>query len=348
MPSEATVLFVDRDPPSGFMALEERCLGEESRVVRLTYPGRPTLRFVLDTFRWCWRVDAVYVFFASEHALVPALASAVTNRRFILVPAGYDYANLPERSYGLAARGRAWLPKLIGRLCDVALPISQQTLWEFLALVPSAAPRTFLAYLAVDPTEWESPGVTRDPDRVVTVGYVDAESWSRKGIDRFVEAAAADPDREYVLAGEVKPEIGGFLQSLRIDNLRITGHLPHDELVRLLWSSGIYAQLSWHETFGVALAEAMLCGCAPVITPCAALAETAGRWAEYVPYERDVETDVKTIARVAHKFSDADRMGMRSDVADRFSVRARARLLADAVHGRLQPSRRGLSRRRSN
>jgi glycosyltransferase involved in cell wall biosynthesis len=329
MSERRRVAFVDRDPPSGFMQVDRRCLEGRFPVEHLVYPGSITPGFVTATLRAVARNDVIYVFFASEHALVPALAARLLRRRFVLVPAGYDYANVPEHRYGLAARGRGWLPRLIGRLCDVALPISRQTEWEFLTMVPSAAPRTRLGYLAVDPDQWTDPGVERDPELVVTLGYVDAEAWSRKGIDRFVEAARADPSRRYVLAGRIAPDVEQLIDRIAPANLERPGRLEHEQLRRLFWSAGVYAQLSWHETFGVAMAEAMLAGCIPVIRRSPALHEVAGRWAVTV----DEDDDVRAIARASVRATTVDRDAMRRDIASRFSLEARTQVLADAVLG---------------
>jgi hypothetical protein len=324
------VAFVDRDPASGFMAVDRSCLEGHARVEHLVYPGSITPRFVAASLVAAARNDLVYAFFASEHALVPALVFKLTGRRFLLVPAGYDYANVPEHTYGLAARGRGWLPRLLGRLCDVALPISRQTLWEFLEMVPSAAPRTTLGYLGVDPTAWQDPGVERDPSTVVTLGYIDDEAWSRKGIDRFVAAAVADPGRRYVLAGRITPDVSARIDPIAPPNLERPGRLDHESLRRLFWGAGIYAQLSWHETFGVAMAEAMLCGCVPVMRSSMALHEVAGRWAVTVD-DAVGETDAEAIARAERAQADLDRPAMRDDVGTRFSLERRQALLAWAV-----------------
>ncbi|HVN50470.1 MAG TPA: glycosyltransferase [Acidimicrobiales bacterium] len=321
------IAFVDREPPSGFMAVDRRCLESRAEVEHLVYPGSITPGFVRSCLAAAARNDLVYAFFASEHALVPALVFKATGRRFLLVPAGYDYANVPEHHYGLAARGRAWLPKLLGRLCDEALPISQQTMWEFLDLVPSAAPRTMLGYLGVDATAWEDPGVARD-DVVVTLGYIDDEAWSRKGIDRFVAAAADDPTRRYVLAGRITPEVSARIDAIGPANLERPGRLDHEELRRLFWGAQVYAQLSWHETFGVAMAEAMLCGCVPVVRASMALHEVAGPWAVTVEAS---ERDVDAIARAARSAVGVDRAAMRDDIAERFSLERREQVLAAAV-----------------
>ena len=46
----------------------------------------------------------------------------------------------------------------------------------------------------------------------------------------------------------------------------------------------VYAQLSFHEGFGVSVAEAMLCECTPVLSTKGALPEVGGKNAYYTSY----------------------------------------------------------------
>ena len=113
---------------------------------------------------------------------------------------------------------------------------------------------------------------------MVTVGYVDEVSWGRKGIDRFVDLARSDPERRFVLVGRIDPSIvSAHLQSPP-PNLELAGFLSEDALCRLLQRAGTYVQLSWHEGFGVSMAEAMMAGCRPLISTSPALAEVAGEF----------------------------------------------------------------------
>jgi glycosyltransferase involved in cell wall biosynthesis len=322
------VLIVDREPPSGFMTADRAALEDEFAIEHVSYAGRPTMAFVVATWRAVRRCDAVYAFFASEHALVPVLLAKACRRRVVLTVGGYDVACDRVHRYGLAATHRGWLPKLLCRLADAVLPMSEAAAEELLALAPSVAGKVTVAYLAVDGSEWPDVAVPRDSSRVVTVAYVDEDSWSRKGIDRFIAAARHDPHRQYVLAGRVSRAIESRLASARAPNLVVTGYLSHSELNRLLWSAGMYAQLSWHEGFGFAMVEAMLCGCVPVISDLAALRETAGRWAVVVTPKQGVDAAFGHAAAAS-----TDRLAMRTDVAARFSLEARAVALARAIHG---------------
>jgi len=55
------------------------------------------------------------------------------------------------------------------------------------------------------------------------------------------------------------------LQARRIENLSLFGPLPQETLIGLYQASSVYAQCSYTETFGACVAEAMLCGCVPVV-----------------------------------------------------------------------------------
>jgi glycosyltransferase involved in cell wall biosynthesis len=63
-----------------------------------------------------------------------------------------------------------------------------------------------------------------------------------------------------------------------------TGYVSDELLVALYRKAKVYCQLSAHESFGVALAEAMACGCVPVVTNRYALPEVVGDAGFYVPY----------------------------------------------------------------
>jgi len=324
-PVRPRVAFVDREPPSGFMAADLELLRMLGDVRRIGYPGWPSPRYLLDCFAVVARVDVVFAFFASEHALLPSLVARGLRRRFVVVVGGYDTANEPTFRYGLVARGAGWLPRAVIRRADVVLPISSSAARELLALVPDAAPRARVAHLAVPSRRWPRVEVERCPDRIVTVGYVDEVSWARKGIDRFVELARADPRRSYVLVGRVREGAAAQLLASAPANLTVTGYLPHEELVRVLWAAGVYVQLSRHEGFGLAVAEAMACGCVPVVSDLPALREVVGGWG-VVASDGDARGAVDAAVSTP-----VDRDAMRDDVLGRFSVDRRRQALERAL-----------------
>jgi glycosyltransferase involved in cell wall biosynthesis len=321
------IAFIKWGPGHGFFAADHEVLAQDHEVTDVRYDGRPTPRFL----RECWRAarthDAMYTIFASEHALIAGTIFKLWRRRVVIAVGGYDTADDRLHGYGLSARRRGWVPSLVTRTADRLVAHSEFALAELLARWPRVAGKAVASYLAVDLERWPDPREPRDDTQVVTVATVSRESYRRKGIDRFVRAARHDPGRAYVLAGRVLPEAAELLADPP-PNLRLTGPMELEELNRLLWGSGAYVQLSWHETFGMAMAEAMACGCTPVISEQPALVEVAGRWAVRAT---DGESDADLIARGAA--APLDRAAMRAEVGRRFDPAQRRAALNAALAG---------------
>jgi glycosyltransferase involved in cell wall biosynthesis len=58
--------------------------------------------------------------------------------------------------------------------------------------------------------------------------------------------------------------------------VEFTGWLSDDELIDLYRRARVYVQASRHEGFGLAVAEAMLAGCIPVVVNATAMPEVVG------------------------------------------------------------------------
>ena len=67
-------------------------------------------------------------------------------------------------------------------------------------------------------------------------------------------------------------------------------------LLKSYQKAKVYCQLSYYESFGVALAEAMACECVPVIADRGALPEVIGDVGFYVPYG-DPEATAEAIGK---------------------------------------------------
>ncbi|MEQ8842662.1 MAG: glycosyltransferase [Acidimicrobiales bacterium] len=291
------VAIIERGPRSGFVEGDRAVIetGAATRVVR--YPGWPSPRFLLQTWRAVGWSQVVYTFFASEQAVVAAVVARLRRRRFVVSVGGYDVANVPEHGYGLPSRfPHRLVPRAVMALSDQVVAFSNAARDE--ALAAGADPeRTTVSYIGLEPRFIDAPaGVERDPETVITVAYVDEVSWSRKGIDRFVDAARSDPSRRYVLVGRVAEPVLAAGLADPPPNLIMTGFVTDEQLRDLLWSSGVYAQLSWHEGFGVSMVEAMQAGCRPVVTTVPALTEIAGPGAVLSTAPSD---DVRAIGHAA-------------------------------------------------
>ena len=86
----------------------------------------------------------------------------------------------------------------------------------------------------------------------------------------------------------------------------------------------VYAQLSAHEGFGIALAESMLAGATPVVAPSGAIPEVVGTTGEYAAYG-DVDATIAAIRRaLEHPRGEL----ARARIAETFTLEQRRRGIA--------------------
>ena len=232
-----------------------------------------------DLRRAARRADLVFQWFATPSA--PMIAARVAHTPAIVIAGGYDVAYEPDIGYGqmVDVRTRAMV-KLALRVADRVLTVSKFNELETRHWQPRA--RTTLIPHGFDPTEFR-PRVDARVRRVVTVGEVRTDYLLRKGLLDFARASRAMPDVPFVLVGRhVNPDAVQRLRREGGPNLELHGRASPEELRSILGESAVYLQLSRHEAFGCAVAEAMLSGCTPVLARAGALPEVASDAAYYV------------------------------------------------------------------
>jgi glycosyltransferase involved in cell wall biosynthesis len=154
----------------------------------------------------------------------------------------------------------------------------------------------------------------------------------RKGLQTFAEAACYLPGVPFRLAGyPIEDKAVSRLMSVAPANLRYLGGIDDSRLLAELQAARVYAQLSLHEGFGMALAEAMACGCIPVVTACGALPEVVGESGLYVPPE-DPQAAAAAIRRALFEPEMADYgAAARARIAAHFPISARITGLQQAI-----------------
>ena len=125
---------------------------------------------------------------------------------------------------------------------------------------------------------------------VITVGNVTWGTVTKKGLETFVKSAKYLPDIDFVVIGKHIDDSIEYLKSISSPNVKFTGYVSFDELLKLYQTAKVYVQVSGHESFGCSLAEAMLCECVPVVTNRAALPEVVDDAGFYVEFNNPKET----------------------------------------------------------
>jgi glycosyltransferase involved in cell wall biosynthesis len=258
---------------SEYIEIDLRRLREHHAV---TVVGAPT-RWPrpLATWREVAQADLVMSWFASWHALWPAVCARVLGRPFVLTVGGYDTACLPGIDYGHQRGGlRGIVARAVMALATRIIVISDFTRTELEAM---GAPleRGVLIPLGLDPERYPC-AAAREPGLVVTVGGVNQSNRTRKGLEPFVRAAALAPECRFVVIGAWMDDAVHALRALAPPNVEFTGRLSHEDKAAWLARAEVVVQASQHEAFGLSLAEGMLAGAVPVVTAAGALPWVAG------------------------------------------------------------------------
>jgi glycosyltransferase involved in cell wall biosynthesis len=256
------------------------------------------------------KCNLAFIWFAGKHAFPAVLLSKALGKRSLVVVGGYDVACEPEINYGQFTLG--WDERMYTWFAlnnaDAVLAVSEFVRGEVLRR--SNPRRMKVVYNSVDADKFK-PGGEKE-DLVLTVASATGIVVKLKGIDAFVKAAAYMPEIKFQVIGLRKKDVAAVLPPGIPENVDFTGYMPHEELIKHYQRAKVYCQMSYIESFGVALTEAMACECVPVVTERGALPEIVGDTGFYVPYG-DAEKAVEGI-----------RMALRSDLGGRARERIKA------------------------
>lgn len=309
------ILFV-YSRPARFVAIDRDLLRERWQVRERVQPGR--WANPLAVLREVRRADAVVGWFASWHTFWPITIAWLLHKPSLLIVGGFDTAAMPEIGYGYQARGIARpLARWIMRRARRLMTNSEYSREELLRNAGIAA--EVVHHGVPDPF-----GALPEGERArlaLTVSNVAAISLERKGLRAFVDSAAQAPDVSFVLVGRWLDDAVHELRQRAGPNVTFSGHVSDEKLDRLYRSAAVYVQASRHEGFGMAVAEAMLAGCVPVVTRAGALPEVVGDAGVYV--ESADPADVADGVRRALGLGEDARRRARERIAKRFPLERR-------------------------
>jgi glycosyltransferase involved in cell wall biosynthesis len=264
--------------------------------------------------------DVVYAWWADLNAVFMVLFCRFLRKKSIVVVGGYEVAYVPEIGYGtlLAPIGRIEV-KFVLRHASKILAVSESSRKEILRFAKPKAME--VVYNGVDVEKFKPSGVKEN--LVITVGGITSATIKKKRFDVFVEASKYLTAAQFVLIGKFLDDSIRQLESKAASNVKFTGYIPEESLLQYYQKAKVYCQLSTQESFGVALAEAMACGCVPVVARKYSLPEVAGDTGFYVPYN-DPEATAKAIEKALRSDKGAK---ARERVQKYFSSKAREKKL---------------------
>jgi glycosyltransferase involved in cell wall biosynthesis len=266
------VLYVHSRKAS-FIAIDREILAERFELEDLFQPGRvPNLAKVVGGVL---RADVVFGWFASWHTFLPITLAWLLRKPSVLVIGGFDTANMPDIGYGHQRGGlRRHASRWIFRRASRLITNSNYSLSEIERNTPIPSARMTVVHHGVPDPFGEGPG---EKERVaLTVGAIDHTTLVQKGQIPFVRAARELPDVRFVFAGKWLDDAVDELRAIAPLNVELTGWLSDDDLRAAYRRAAVYVQASRHEGFGLAVAEAMLAGCVPVVMNVTAMPEVVG------------------------------------------------------------------------
>jgi len=290
------VLFIGLEGTT-FCRNDEEFLRKNFQVSSIFLNPQYYLRFPLllaDMFRKFRRSDVAFVWFGDVWALTAVLLGKLLGNKTLIVAGGYDVANEPSIDYGmLARRFMRFVPVIAFRNCDKILAVSQFVREEVEGIVDDVS-KVEVVYNGVDLSRFDDLEIKRELN--TTIGNVTPRSYRVKGTETFLKVVAESPNERFALVG--RTDMGANIE--KKDNLELPGYTSGDDMVRLLNRSKHYLQLSYRESFGIAVGEAMACGCVPIVSDRGALPEVVGDAGHVVPYG-----DWKKVAELVRQPYDA-------------------------------------------
>ncbi len=265
------VLYVHSRRAS-FVKIDRAILAEQYEVEDLLQPGRvPNLLKIVPAVM---RADLVFGWFASWHTFFPITLAWLARKPSVQIIGGFDTANMPDIGYGYQQGGlRRWASRWIMRRASRLITNSNYSRDEIAANTPIDPEQVTVVHHGVpDPFGPLPPGGSREP-LAITVGHLVKTTLMQKGHQPFVEAAGRLPDVRFVFVGQAHDDAIEHLRGLAAPNVEFTGWLSDEDLEALYARASVYVQASRHEGFGLAVAEAMLAGCVPVVMNVTAMPE---------------------------------------------------------------------------
>jgi glycosyltransferase involved in cell wall biosynthesis len=225
---------------------------------------------------------------ADYHTLFTVFISRLFNKKSIVHISGMEVSNLPEINYGyqttfLRRHAVRWILRNATAIIAPSGSYAQKAR-EFTKKPVYVVPN----YADVDPN---APRTKKQPMVImVATQYMNADDFVLlKGIGTYNKIAAEMPDVEFYLLGKIDETI-----RKSHPNLHYFGWVPHWIVLDYINLSKVYCQLSYTESFGVSLLEALQSDCIPVVTDKDGMAELVEDNGYKIKYG-DWETAVKDI-----------------------------------------------------
>ncbi len=272
---------------SHFIETDIQILSRHFEVLPLRYANLTSLGNIIKAV---FSSDIVYCWFAGRYAVFALFFARLFGKKGVVVVGGYDVINDNRPELPLPVYQKV-LTRLALEFADHVLAISDASLSSARALIPARLwTKMTRVYLGVAFPEDQIGQVTKKEKMALTVSRLAKDQIERKGLLTFVRAAHRLPNIPFTVVGAFNEHDPAFrgLKDTAPGNVTFTGYIERSMLYQLYQRAKVYVQVSRHEGFGLALAEAMAHGCIPIASERGAIPEVVGQAGIYVDPDDDV------------------------------------------------------------
>ena len=281
---QKSLLFVPGSAPgASFVCADRNAIASRVNLVEVApRAGLGHVAFVSTLARVLARhrpQRAVVWFAAATYGAATLAACRAAGVPCLVVAGGMDVASCPDIGFGEARGGwRRAASRWVLEHAALVWAFSESARREIAA---RARPRAIAVVAPAVDTGWFRPPVpppARERLVLTTCAAIRRVGIAQKGLDRLIRAAALLPDVPFVVTGDLAtadPAVRAFVAAAP-PNVSFAGHVSREALRALYARAAVVAQLSRHEGFGVAAAEAAAMGCALVTTDLPVFEEVLG------------------------------------------------------------------------
>lgn len=296
MKNEIKILFVYKSF-SPFIEDDLKILQKHFNVDVMRWQGYFNINNFVKIFKKMLSVDLSFIWFENYRSAFIGLLGKLLGKKTIVVAAGgitlgCDWESQKGLVKGGNIPGILFFSKLAVKLADVTLAVSE---YKKKGILKHTNPK----YIRVIPNCFSCDKYrpsSKKENIVLTVCYLTPSNIKIKGLETFINSAKFLPKTKFLIVGKDIDGSTKRLKNISLPNVNIISEFSREDLINYMQRAKVYAQLSSMESFGTALAEAMLCECVPVTTDRGNLPELVGDTGFYCEYE-DIHSTVEAIKK---------------------------------------------------
>lgn len=294
---------------------------------------RDVLRTIVKLFCGILWADLTYIWFGDFRAFVSVFFSRILMKSTCVMIGGYEVAKVPQYNYG-GLLGSSIFLKYTLQKCDKILCPSDFTKVEINKFYPNKKTMTIpLGIKNEDSIHLNKKDKSKKENLIVTVANAVGilnQTYKLKGLMTFARAAKICTDLRFVIIGKYDEKVRKELQNIS-SSLEFTGHISSEEVKKYLCKAKVYCQISYRESFGLAIAEAMYCKATPVVTMRGAIPELVGETGYYVPFD----DPGATAAAIKKAINFPKGQQTRERIVNKFLLEKREKLLTQEIESLL-------------